>query len=79
MPATSWTTQQKACKLSSNIKLTRRQIERLSVFLALQKNVESVTIEESRTSGIGPCHDATYHFQDNTWDFKEDISDVSNW
>ncbi len=59
------------------VTLTRRQIERLAVFLALQKNVESVTIEETNESGIGPCHDAIYHHTDG--DFQEDISDVSNW
>lgn len=65
--------------MPAKITLTRRQVERLAVFLSLQKNVECVTIDEANTSGIGPCHDATYHFQDDTWDFKEDISDVSNW
>jgi hypothetical protein len=59
------------------VTLTRRQIERLAVFLALQKNVESVTIEETNESGIGLCHDAIYHHGDGN--LQEDITDVSNW
>jgi hypothetical protein len=59
------------------VTLSRRQIERLAIFLSLQKNVESVTIEETNDTGIGPCHDAIYHHSDGN--LQEDITDVSNW
>jgi hypothetical protein len=61
------------------VTLSRRQIERLSIFLSLQKNVESVTIEETNDSGIGPSHDAIYHHREAEWNFQENITDVSNW
>jgi hypothetical protein len=58
------------------VTLSRRQIERLAVFLALIKNVESVTIQETHESGIGASHWAVYHGHD---DLAEDITDVGNW
>lgn len=61
------------------VKLSRRQIERLAVFLALQKNVEHVTIEETNESGIGPSHWAIYHSAKIERDFDEEITDVSTW
>ena len=61
------------------VRLTRRQIERLAVFLELQDSVESVTIEETNESGIGPSHWAVYHTNKLERDFQEDITDVSNW
>lgn len=61
------------------VTLTRRQIERLAVFLALQKNVESVTIEETSESGIGVSHWAVYHTNRIERDFQEEITDVSVW
>jgi hypothetical protein len=60
----------------NKITLSRHQIERLAVFLALTKNIESVTIEETNESGIGPGHSAIYHGHD---DRVEDITDVGNW
>lgn len=61
------------------VTLTRRQIERLAVFLALQDNVESVTIEETNESGIGASHWAVYHTDKIERNFQEEITDVSNW
>lgn len=61
------------------ITLSRRQIERLAVFLALQDSIESVTIEETNTTGIGSNHHAVYHTGKLERDFQEDITDVSNW
>ena len=60
------------------VTLTRYQIERLAVFLALQENVERVTIEETNESGIGPSHWAVYH-STVKGDCQEDITDVGNW
>lgn len=58
------------------VTLSRHQIDRLAVFLALQQNVKSVTIEETNESGIGPRHAAIYHGHD---DLVDDITDVGNW
>jgi hypothetical protein len=58
------------------VTLSRHQIERLAVFMALQRNVESVTIEETHESGIGTSHAAIYHGHD---DLVDDITDVGNW
>ena len=60
----------------NKITLSRHQIERLAVFLALTKNIESVTIEETNESGIGPSHTAIYHGHN---DQVDDITDVGNW
>ena len=61
------------------VTLTRRQIERLAVFMALSKNIETVTIEETTESGIGPGHHAVYHSAQIERGFSEDITDVGNW
>ena len=58
------------------VTLSRHQIERLAMFLALTKNIESVTIEETNESGIGASHSAIYHGHN---DLQEDITDVGNW
>ena len=62
-----------------SITLTRHQIERLAVFLSLQGNIESVTIEENHSSGIGASHWATYHTGKTERDWQEEITDVSVW
>ena len=61
------------------ITLSRRQIERLAVFLALTENVESVTIQETHKSGIGASHWAVYHSTKSERDWQEEITDVGNW
>ena len=76
LPVTSWITLQRAWELSNKITLTRHQIERLAVFLALQENIDCVTIEETHVSGIGANHHAVYHGHD---DLVENITDVGNW
>ena len=63
----------------NKITLSRHQIERLAVFLALTKNVESVTIQETNESGIGASHWAVYHSTKSERDWQEDITDVGNW
>lgn len=63
----------------NKVTLTRRQIERLSIFLSLQQNVENVTIQETNESGIGLTHWAVYHTNKVERDFQEEITDVSNW
>ena len=61
------------------VTITRDQIERLAVFLTLNKNVEAVTIEETNESGIGPSHWAVYHTNKLERDWQENITDVSHW
>ena len=61
------------------VTLSRHQIERLAVFMALQRNVESVTIEETHESGIGAHHCAVYHCNKIEHDWQEDITDVGTW
>ena len=61
------------------VTLTRHQIERLAVFLALTENIERVTIEEPNESGIGASHHAVYHTTKIERDFQEDITDIGSW
>jgi len=61
------------------VTLTRRQVERLAVFLTLQENITDVTIEETNESGIGATHWAIYHTDKIERSFQEEITDVSNW
>lgn len=61
------------------VTLTRHQIERLAVFLALTKNIERVTIEETNESGIGASHHAVYHTTKIEREFQEDITDIESW
>jgi hypothetical protein len=61
------------------VTLTRRQIERMAVFLGLQENINSVTIEQTSDSGIGATHWAVYHTNKLQRDWQEEITDVSTW
>jgi hypothetical protein len=61
------------------VTLSRHQIQRLAVFLALQQNVKSVTIEETNETGIGASHWAVYHTDRIERDWQEEITDVGNW
>jgi hypothetical protein len=61
------------------VTLTRRQIERMAVLLALTNNIESVTIEETHESGIGATHWAVYHTTKVEREWQEEITDVSTW
>ena len=59
--------------------LTRAQVQRLATFFALDSGIHAVTITESRETGIGPSHRATFHKTEVARDFEADITDVSNW
>ena len=61
------------------VTLSRHQIERLAVFLALQENIKCVTIQETNESGIGASHWAVYHSTMSERDWQEEITDVGNW
>ena len=61
------------------VTLSAKQIQKLAVFLALNDNIERVTIEETNESGIGSRHDAVYHTSKIEREFQEDITDLGNW
>ena len=61
------------------ITLTRNQIERILVYYNLNDNVESLTIQRSRESGIGPSHRLIFKNTDPDLGFEVDITDVSDW
>ncbi len=61
------------------VTLSRRQIERLAVFLALQENIKCVTIQETHETGIGASHWAVYHSTKSERHWQEEITDVGNW
>jgi hypothetical protein len=61
------------------VTLTKRQIERMALVLALTDNVESVTIEQTNESGIGATHWAVYHTDKLEREWQEEITDVSTW
>lgn len=61
------------------VTLTRRQIERVAVYLALTNHIERVTIVETNESSIGASHHAVYHTAQIEREFGEDITDVGNW
>jgi len=63
----------------NSVTLSRRQIERLAVFLSLTENVESVTIQETHATGIGASHWAVYHSTMSERDWQEEITDIGNW
>lgn len=61
------------------IDLTRHQIEQMAVYMALNRNIQSVTIEQTNESGIGRSHFAVYHSDHWPQDCTMDITDVSTW
>ena len=61
------------------ITLTRKQLEQIAVVLALKYSIRSVSIHEGSKSGIGYSHEAVYHDERMEFDFRADITDVSNW
>lgn len=61
------------------VKLTRQQIERMAVYLALNSSIQEITIEEYYDSGIGASHKAVYHTGKIERDWEEEITDVSTW
>ena len=61
------------------MRLTRKQLERILVLLALDARINSVTIEETSTSGIGLSHRAILHRDDIERSYEADITDVDTW
>ena len=47
--------------------------------MALDQNIESVTISETYTSGIGASHHALFNKSQTERSFEADITDVEVW
>ena len=65
--------------MSQKVNLTRDQIERMAMYVKLNKNVNSVTILQHSASGIGLEHRVIYHQDQARHDIVDDLTDVSNW
>jgi hypothetical protein len=61
------------------VTLGRNQILKLATMLTLDDSIESVTITEEHTSGIGAGHRAYFNKSLVERSFEDDITDVSNW
>ena len=64
---------------TTGLTLTRKQIERIITFIALDEGVESVTIFEDHRSGIGLSHWALFNKSQTERSFEADITDVEVW
>ncbi len=65
--------------MSSEITLTRKQLERIITHIALDDGIESVTVIESHESGIGASHRALFNKSQIERSFEADITDVEMW
>ena len=63
--------------MSQKILLSRRQIEQIAVYMVLNSKIKNVIIEQNHASGIGASHWIVYQTEDTEW--REEITDVSNW
>lgn len=59
--------------------LTRKQIEQLAILFSLNKNIESVIIEETSPSGIGPSTLAKLNTNNSSNNYQLDITDSESW
>jgi len=65
--------------MATQITLTRKQLERILTLITIDDRVESVTIFESHTSGIGASHHVFCHTNKSERDYETDITDVEVW
>lgn len=63
----------------TSLTLTRKQIEHIITHMALDQNIESVTILETYESGIGASHWAVFNKSQVERSFQADITDVEVW
>ena len=61
------------------VTLTAKQIKELAVWIALNSDIESVTIEETNESGIGGSHTAIYHTGKVERTYSQNITDIGTW
>jgi hypothetical protein len=62
----------------NNLQLTRTQIERIAMVVALNKNISKIDIKQSSSSGIGLGHELVVHYNDGT-SLTQDITDIEVW
>jgi hypothetical protein len=65
--------------MAATMTLTRKQLERIMTHLALDDGIESVTIRETNTSGIGASHHALFNKRQIERSFESDITDIEMW
>ena len=68
--------------MSATFTLNRTQVEKLAKMATHFKEVEWFTLEEARTSGIGPTVTVKFNLfndDDKDVDTTVDITDVSTW
>jgi hypothetical protein len=65
--------------MATQITLTRKQLERIITLIGIDDRVESVTIVETYTSGIGASHHVLCHTSKIERDYQADITDVEVW
>ena len=68
--------------MSATFTLNRTQVEKLAKMATHFKEVEWFTLEETRTSGIGPTVTVKFNLfndDDKDVDTTVDITDVSTW
>ncbi len=65
--------------MGTSITLTRNQLERIITLIGIDERVESVTIFETHTSGIGASHHVLCHTAKSERNYEADITDVENW
>lgn len=63
--------------MSQQIVISRKQIEQIAVYLALNSNIKAVTIKQDHSSGIGAGLWVVYQTDLTEW--QEEITDVSEW
>lgn len=61
------------------VTLSRNQILKLATMLSLDDGIESVTIKEDNSSGIGAGHRAYFNKSQVERSFNDDITDVDTW
>lgn len=63
----------------SKISLTKKQLERILIYMQLNDHARSVVIMQKSTSGIGPNTYAQYYNQRGRMVQEDDVTDVETW
>jgi hypothetical protein len=64
-------------KIQRQVELTRKEIDAIILYVNLNDNVKSVTVEQNSASGIGPI--TMVHYDTGEGIITADITDVSAW
>ena len=65
--------------MATTITLTRKQLERIITHVAHDQGIDSITIFEDHSSGIGASHRALFNKRQIERSFEADITDVEVW